>query len=154
MGHYWLNHRREDKSRYSDIEGEVYHYRSIVAGSNQLSENDWFIYYRPGEHILFGAGRVEEIEIVGKTDEEIDSVAAEVQPNMPSTQNITDYLAHVTDYRPFDPPVSARKIKEEISFLQGRQGLSGVPQNSIYAIDREDYATILKEAGEEELLKY
>lgn len=152
MGYYWLNHRREDKSGYSDVEGETYHYRSTVAGSKQFSEGDWFVYYRPGEHVLFGAGRVEEIEIVGEREEQVDSIAAEVQPNVPSSRSLTDYLAHMTDYRPFDPSVSARKIKEEISFLQGRQGLKGVPQNSIYAIDREDYVTILKKVGEEDLL--
>lgn len=152
MGYYWLNHRREDKSGYRDIEGEVYHYRSTVAGSKQLSEGDWFVYYRPGEHVLFGAGRVAEIEIVGETEEPVDSIAAEVQPNVPSSRSITDYLAHMTDYRPFAPPVSARKIKEDISFLRGQQGLSGVPQNSIYAIRHEDYLTILKAAEEEDLL--
>jgi hypothetical protein len=152
MGYYWLNHRRENNSGYSDVEGEVYHYRSTVAGSKQFSEGDWFVYYRPGEHVLFGAGRVEEIEIIDETEEQVDSIAAEFQPNVPSSRSIIDYLANMTDYRPFDPPISARKIKEEISFLQGRQGLSGVPQNSIYAIDREDYITILSEVGEEDLL--
>jgi|LFFM01.1.fsa_nt_gi hypothetical protein len=152
MGYYWLNQRREQRSGYSDVEGEVYHYRSTVAGSKQFSEGDWFVYYRPGEHVLFGAGRVAEIEVVGETEEQVDSIAAEIQPNVPSSRNITDYLAHMTDYRSFDPPVSARKIKEEISFLRGRQGLSGVPQNSIYAIDRDDYVAILERAEEEDLL--
>jgi hypothetical protein len=153
MGYYWLNQRREQKSGYSDVEGEVYHYRSTVAGSKQFSEGDWFVYYRPGEHVLFGAGRVAEIEVVGETEEQNNSIAAEVQPNVPASRNITDYLAHMADYRPFEPPVSARKIKDEISFLRDRQGLSGVPQNSIYSIDREDYLKILEAAGEEGLLE-
>jgi len=152
MGYYWLNQRPEQRSGYSDVEGEVYHYRSTVAGSKQFSEGDWFVYYRPGEHVLFGAGRVAEIEIAGKTEEQVDSIVAEIQPSVPSSRDITDYLAHMTDYRPFEPPVSAREIKEDISFLRSRQGLSGVPQNSIYAVDRDDYLTILEAAGEEDLL--
>lgn len=153
MGYYWLNHRAEEESGYRDREGEVYHYRSTVAGSKQFSKGDWFVYYRPGEHILFGAGRVEEIEIIGETEEETDSIAAEIQPNVPASRSITDYLAHMTDYRPFEPPVSAQKIKDKISFLRDKQGLNGVPQNSIYSIDYEDYLKILEAAGEEDLLK-
>lgn len=154
MGYYWLNHRNEDESGYRNIEGEIYHYRSNVPGSKKFSEGDWFVYYRPGEHVLFGAGRVAEIEVIQETEERNDTVAAEVQPNVSATRVLTEYLAHMENYRPFDPPVSARKIKEDISFLQGKNGLSGVPQNSIYSIDREDYLTILRAAGEDDLLNY
>lgn len=152
MGYYWLNQRREQKSGYSDVEGKVYHYRSNVGGSRQLSEGDWFVYYRPGEHILFGAGQIDRIEVTGEIEDQSNSVAAELQPNVPKSRSITEYQAHIENYRPFDPPVSARDIKEDISFLQGRHGLNGVPQVSIYSIDREDYHTILKAAGESDLL--
>lgn len=153
MGYYWLNQRREQKSGYSDVEGEVYHYRSTVGGSNQLSESDWFVYYRPGEHILFGAGQVDEIEVIGEIEEQNNPIAAEIQPGVPDSRNITEYQAHIRNYRPFDPPVSARKIKEDISFLREKHGLNGVPQISIYSIDHEDYHTILNAAGELDLIE-
>jgi hypothetical protein len=154
MGYYWLNHRNEDESGYRDTEGEIYHYRSSVPGSKKFSEGDWFVYYRPGEHVLFGAGRVAEIEFLKETEERNDTIAAEVQPSVSATRVLTEYLAHMENYRPFDSPVSARRIKEDISFLQGKNGLSGVPQHSIYSIDREDYLTILRAAGEDDLLNY
>ena len=133
MTYFWLNQRSEDSGAYRDEEGEVYHYRDAVAGSQKLSESDWFIYYMPGEYVLFGAGRIGTIE----TKEEF---------------NQTSYHAKIEQYRPFDPHISARDIKENISFLRGRTGLSGVPQNSIYEIDRDDYLTILRAAGEADLI--
>ena len=153
MGYYWLNHRKEDKSGYRDTEGEIYHYRSNVPGSKEFSEGDWFVYYRPGKYVLFGAGRVAEIEVIEEREESNNTVAAEVQPNVPTTRSLTDYFAHMENYRPFDPPVSARKIKEDISFLREKSGLNGVPQSSIYSIDQKDYLAILRAAGEEDLLE-
>jgi hypothetical protein len=51
-----------------------------------------------------------------------------------------------------DPPVPVRDIKHEISFLKDRDGLRGVPQNSIYEIDRADFETIATAAVIEDLL--
>jgi len=133
MSYFWLNQRSEDSRAYRDKEGDVYHYRDAVAGSRKLSRGDWFVYYMPGEFILFGAGRIGTID----TEESLGH---------------TNYYANVECYRPFDPHISARDIKEDISFLCGRTGLSGVPQNSIYEIDRGDYFTILRAAGEEDLI--
>jgi hypothetical protein len=133
MNYFWLNQRSEDSRAYRDKEGKVYHYRDAVAGSRKLSQGDWFIYYMPGEYVLFGAGRIGTIE----TEEGLGQ---------------TNYYASVEHYRPFDPQLSARDIKDDISFLRGRTGLSGVPQNSIYEIDRDDYLTILRAAGEEDLI--
>lgn len=133
MAYFWLNQRKEEESTYSDETGEVYHYRDSVTGSGNLSEGDWFVYYMPREYVLFGAGRIQEI-----TQED--------------DLRMTSYYAHVEDYRPFDPHLSARDVKSEISFLKGRNGLQGVPQMSIYEIDEEDYRTILRAAGEEDLL--
>jgi len=86
-----------------------------------------------GEYVLFGAGRI------GSIRSEIDS-------------KLTNYYADIDIYCPFDPPVSAREIKQDISFLQGKEGLNGVPQNSIYQIERKDYLKILESAGELDLL--
>lgn len=133
MGYFWLNQRSEDSGAYRDEEGEVYHYRDSVAGSKKLSKGDWFVYYMPGEYVLFGAGSI------GDIDQE-DGL------------NEKNYYASIENYRPFDPHISARNIKNEVSFLRGRTGLGGVPQNSIYEINRDDYLTILRAAGEEDLL--
>lgn len=133
MGYFWLNQRAESSRAYQDKEGEVYHYRDTVPGSNKLSQGDWFVYYMPGEYVLFGAGRIGDIE-----QEEV--------------LGMTNYYAIIEDYRPFDSYLSARDIKNEISFLRGRTGLSGVPQSSIYEIDWDDYLTVLYAANEEDLI--
>lgn len=153
MGYYWLNQRREERSGYRDVEGEIYHYRSTVQGSRQLSEGDWFVYYRPGEHVLFGAGRVDKIEVFSETEEQVDTVSTEIQPNVSESNHIKEYMAHMTDYHSFESSISARDIKQDISFLRDQRGLSGVPQHSIYAIDRDDYVTILEAADERGLLE-
>ncbi|MGM0387897.1 MAG: hypothetical protein ACQEP0_05125 [Natrinema limicola] len=141
MQYFWLNQRNEPQRGYSDKEGEVYHYRSTVAGSKKLSEGDWFVYYMPGEYVLFGAGQIGNI----KTSDEIEDKLGE-------SSKLTDYYAHIDKYRPFDPPIPARSIKEKISFLRNRKGLSGVPQNSIYEISWEDYLTILEAADEADVV--
>lgn len=150
MGYYWLNQRGAEESNYRDVEGEVYHYRSSVPGSKQLSEGDWFVYYRPGEYVLFGAGRIGEIEEVGQMEEANNSIAAQVQTNVPETRSITEYHAHIREYHPFESKVNVRDIKDEISFLRDRQGLNGVPQNSIYSISTDDFFTMIKAADIED----
>lgn len=146
MGYYWLNQRGADESNYRDVEGEVYHYRSSVAGSQQLSEGDWFIYYRPGEYVLFGAGKIGEIEEIGQIEEWNNSIAAQIQANVPETRNITEYHAHIQEYHSFEPEVKVRDIKDKISFLKGKRGLNGVPQNSIYSISADDFFTMIEAA--------
>ena len=51
-----------------------------------------------------------------------------------------------------DPLVPVRDIKDEISFLKDRDGLRGVPGNSIYKINRTDFEAIAAAAGIEDLL--
>lgn len=152
MGYFWLNQRDTDESTYSDEEGRVYHYRSNVPGSKQLSAGDWFVYYRPGEYVLFGVGQVDEIEVNEQTVEETNPISAELQPNVGEERTITSYHAYLTNYHPFDPPLHLREIKESISFLRGRNGYSGVPQNSIRKIDEKDFRTILSATGLESVL--
>lgn len=60
MGYFWLN-QREDYQGYSDVEGEVYNYRSKVPGHKKLSAGDRFVYYRLREYIIFGGGVIGEI---------------------------------------------------------------------------------------------
>lgn len=122
MGYYWLNQRGADESNYRDVEGEVYHYRSTVAGAQQLSEGDWFVYYRPGEYVLFGTGRIGKVEEVGQIEESNNSVAAEIHANVPGTRSITEYNAHIQEYHPFEPEVKVKEIKGQISFLRTRAG--------------------------------
>jgi len=138
VAYFWLN-QREDYQGYGDVKGEVYNYRSNVPGHRKLSAGDRFVYYRPGEYVIFGGGTIGEIEIkTADADRE--------------GGGLTEYYAHVDEYREVDPPVPVRDIKHEISFLKDRDGLRGVPQNSIYEIDREDFEAIAAAAGIEDLL--
>ena len=133
MAYFWLNQRDEIQG-YSDIEGEVYHYRSNVPGHRKLSDDDYFIYYRPAEYLIFGAGIIGEIE------------TKELNPGQENGM-LTNYYAHINSYVDFNPALQVREIKNRISFLKDRDGLRGVPQNSIYEIGREDYAETLRAAG-------
>jgi len=138
VAYFWLN-QREDYQGYGDIEGEVYNYRSNVPGQRKLTEGDRFVYYRPGEYVIFGGGTIGEIE-TETTDPE--------QGN----GGLTEYYAHIKEYREVNPPVPVRDIKHEISFLADRDGLRGVPQNSIYEISRINFEAIATAAGIEDLL--
>ena len=111
------------------MESEVYNYRSNVPGHTELSAGDRFVYYRPGEYVIFGGGTIGEIK-TETTDSGGDGGA------------LTEYYAHVDDYREMDPVVPIRDIKDKISFLRNRDGLRGVPQNSIYKINRADFDAI------------
>lgn len=57
MGYCWLNQRGAEESNYRDIEGEVYHYRSSVAGSKQLSEGAGLSTIVPGSTYCLAQGR-------------------------------------------------------------------------------------------------
>ena len=134
MAYFWLNQYKESQG-YSDVIGEVYNYRNNVPGHKKLSVGDRFVYYWPGEYLLFGAGTVDHIDS--------NNIAS-----APDTEALIEYYAHIDTYVEFDPPVEVRKIKDRISFLRGREGLRGVPQNSIYEISRDDFVTVLRVAGE------
>lgn len=138
MAFFWLNQRKNYRG-YGDVEGEVYNYRSKVPGHTKLSAGDRFVYYRPGEYVIFGGGRINEIK-TETTESDGDDGA------------LTEYYAHIGEYHEVDPPLSVRDVKHEISFLRDRDGLRGVPQNSIYQIERADFEAIIVAAGIEELL--
>ena len=138
MAYFWLN-QREGMQGYSDVVGEVYHYRSNVPGHKKLSTGDVFVYYRPGDYVLFGAGIIDYIE------------TREITLNQESGA-LTDYYAHIDTYEEFEPAIEVREIKDAISFLKEREGLRGVPQNSIYEISRKDISAILRAAGKEQML--
>jgi hypothetical protein len=138
VAYFWLN-QREDYQGYGDVEGEVYNYRSNVPGHRKLSGGDRFVYYRPGEYVIFGGGTIGEIETEAPDADQEGG-------------GLTEYYAHVDEYREVDPPVPVRNIKHEISFLRDRDGLRGVPQNGIYEIVRADFEAIAAAAGIEDLL--
>lgn len=118
----------------------MYNYRSNVPGHKKLAAGDYFVYYRPGEYVLFGAGIINDIET-----KEVSTSGEDAA--------LTDYYAYIKTYVEFEPPVRVREIKDQISFLKDRDGLRGVPQNSIYEISREDYTAILHAADEGTLLQ-
>jgi len=69
VGYFWLN-QREDYQGYGDVEGEVYNYRSNVPGHRKLSAGDRFVYYRPGEYVIFGGGTIGKIKTETADSEE------------------------------------------------------------------------------------
>lgn len=136
MAYFWLNQRSTDRSRYKDEVGEMYHYRGNTPGRNQLSEEDRFIYYRPGDYVIFGTGEIDYIE------------QQETNPISESKLKI-DYFAHITEYQSFDPPIrlkntNGNNLQNTISFLKDRPGLTGVPQHSIHKISEEDFKRIIE----------
>ncbi|WP_058825756.1 hypothetical protein [Haloferax sp. Q22] len=142
MAYFWLNQKGTEGSNYHDEVGEVYHYRGNTPGANQLSEGDKFIYYRPGDYVIFGAGEIDHIE---REERDLDSESGVA----------VDYFAHITNYQSFDPPIRLKGVnestlKDEISFLKDKPGLTGVPQHSIHQMSQEDFETII-EAGEKEV---
>lgn len=138
MGYFWLN-QRDDYEGYSDVEGEVYNYRSNVPGHKKLSAGDRFLYYRPGKHVIFGGGIIKEIETEKTAPGQGEST-------------LTEYYAHIDRYQKVNPPLEVREVKDQISFLKDREGLRGVPQNSIYEISRKDFETIIRAAGMDDML--
>ncbi len=138
MAYFWLNQQSSTKG-YSDVIGEVYHYRSNVPGYKKLGPGDYFVYYRPGDYVIFGSGIIDEIETKELTSDQ-------------ETETLAEYYAHIDTYDEFDPPLQVREIKDEISFLQNREGLRGVPQNSIYEISRSDFTIIVEAAGRVDLV--
>lgn len=138
MDFFWLN-QRSNYQGYSDVEGEIYNYRSNVPGYRKLSIGDRFVYYRPGKHVIFGGGIVSDIK-------------TETHGNDAEGDALTEYYAHITEYREIDPPISVQEIKNKISFLKNRDGLRGVPQNSIYEINRTDFVKIATATGIEDLI--
>lgn len=139
MAYFWLNQRPTGRSGYHDEVGEVYHYRGSTPGKHQLSEGDIFIYYRPGDYVIFGTGEIDYIE------------RQKINPDSESELKM-DYFAHITEYQPFDPPIRLKgdngsDLQNTISFLKDRLGLTGVPQHSIHEISEEDFNRII-EAGE------
>jgi hypothetical protein len=66
-----------------------------------------------------------------------------------------DYFAHITNYQSFNPPIRLKGVnestlKDKISFLKDKPGLTGVPQHSIHQLSREDFKVII-ETGEKEV---
>lgn len=115
----------------------MYNCQSNVPGHRKLSAGDQFVYYRPGEYLIFGGGTIREIE---------------TSDSGQGNGGLTEYYTHIKEYREVDPPVPIRDIKHEISVLADRDGLRGVPQNSIYKIDRADSEAIARATGIEDLL--
>lgn len=97
------------------------------------------MYYRPEKHVIFGGGIIQNIKTEKTAPDQEDST-------------LTEYYAHIDCYHEVNPPLGVRDIKDQISFLKDRNGLRGVPQNSIYEIGRSDFEAIITAAGIDDLL--
>lgn len=138
MAYFWLNQKKSDGRNYHDEIGEVYRYRGNTPGTKQLSEGHKFVYYRPRVYELFGTGEIDRIETEKKSPETDSGVTV-------------DYFAHIIDYRSFEPPIRLKGVNEhdirnKISFLKEKPGLTGVPQHSIHKISSDDFNTIVEAA--------
>jgi len=141
MTYFWLNQKASDDSNYRDEVGEVYHYRGTTPGAQQLEPEDRFVYYRPGDFELFGTGEIGQIEKEETDPEDMTGVT-------------THFYAHIQNYTPFDPPIILKGVgqsdlKDRLSFLKNKPGLTGVPQHSIHEISEDDFERILNTAGVE-----
>jgi hypothetical protein len=112
----------------------MYDYRSDVPVHKKLSAGDRFVYYRPGEYVIFGGGTISAIN----TERE--------DPDQ-GNGRFTEYYARIEEYQEADLPVPVRGIEHKISFLADREGLRGVPQNSIYELSRAEFEAIATAAG-------
>lgn len=125
---YFIFQQRPD-SEYADQAGEIYNWRKGIPGSRQIVEGARFIYYRPGEQIFFGTGRVASIESYAGQDGE------------------TYYNGRIADYEPWDPPLPLTSdLAQQISFIEPDR--LGVGQAGIRKIDREDFDTIIGAHGQ------
>jgi hypothetical protein len=119
---YFIFQQRPD-SEYADRAGEVYNWRKGIPGSLQIVEGARFIYYRPGEQIFFGTGRVASIDTYTGEDGE------------------TYYNGYIVDYEPWDPPLPLTpELARRVNFISPDR--LGVGQAGIRKISRDDFLTI------------
>ena len=123
IGYFILQQKPE--SEYEDQTGHVYNWRQGIPGSKQIQPGARFIYYRPGEQVFFGCGRVEWIEL--SKDEE----------------GCTIYNGQISDYEQWKPPLPlTRSLANKLNFVQ--PGRLGIGQAGIRKITIEDYESIRK----------
>lgn len=126
--YYWLNQRPEEDSNYKDSVGDSYHFTDKNRSGKSINQGDRFLYYLPGDHLIFGQGTFGEIERVTGN----------------ASDSIQHYIAHIDVYEEINPPTNVREIREKISFLRTRIGLRGVPQESIRSIPEEDFKKLIE----------
>lgn len=126
--YYWLNQRAEEDSKYEDSVGDSYHFTGRNKTGKNINQGDRFLYYLPGDHLIFGQG------VFGKV-ERLTSNASDSRQH---------YIAHIDTYREVNPPTNVREIREEIPFLRARTGLRGVPQESIRSISKKDFNKLIQ----------
>lgn len=125
-GHFWLNKAR-DALTASGEERSFYRYNSRVAGWRALLPGARFVYYRPGEQVFFAHGTI------GKVHRRAGVLGERFE-------------AAFEEYHEFASPVDARSLKPRLERLRRREGLRGVPQNSITRISQEEWDIILSAA--------
>lgn len=126
--YYWLNQRPEEDSHYQDSVGDAYHFTDKNRGGKSIEKGDRFLYYLPGDHLIFGQGVFGEVKKA--TDDNSDTRE--------------HYIAHIDVYEEVEPPTNVREIREEISFLRNQKGLRGVPQESIRAISEKEFKKLIE----------
>lgn len=119
---YFIFQQRPD-SEYDDRTGQVYNWRQGIPGSKQIQPGACFIYYRPGEQVFFGAGRIEWIESYVGGD------------------GVIYYDGQIADYVAWKPPLPLTwALMDRLSFSYGK--VLGIGQAGIRKINREDFETI------------
>jgi hypothetical protein len=119
---YFIFQQRPD-SEYDDRTGQVYNWRQGIPGSKQIQPGAYFIYYRPGEQVFFGTGR-------------IDWIVSYEGPD-----RLTYHDGQIADYVAWKPPLPFTwALAQRLHFFKGKA--LGIGQAGIRKISREDFETI------------
>ncbi|MHA1279491.1 MAG: hypothetical protein ACTSQ8_20005 [Candidatus Helarchaeota archaeon] len=122
--YFIFQQKPESDSEYDDRTGEIYSWRQGIPGSNQITLDSKFIYYRPGVKVFFGKGRLDTI--ISREGENGDIY----------------HDGQIEDFDLWDPPLDLSwELFQNLSFYDDRRIWVG--QMGIRKITKNDYETII-----------
>jgi restriction system protein len=116
--------QQKTQPEYADQIGFIYNWRKGIPGSNQITTGSRFVYYRTGEKIFFGTGRINRIQ--------------EYQDS-----GITHFNGHIVDFENWEPPLQLTKdLAQRLQFVSSDRLWVG--QAGIKQIRLEDFECLCK----------
>jgi hypothetical protein len=117
--------QQSSQSDYEDKLGVIYNWRQGIPGSNLITIGSRFIYYRTGDKVFFGTGKIERIDKYQGDDGQIHS------------------NGFITDYQAWDPPLLLnQELGQQLSFI--KQDRLWIGQAGIRQIDQADFQALLR----------